>query len=302
MEKFDIKYSLKNIPISSKSAYMKSLIGKAENLIRRMRWKAFFFNKKTETDEVKTYGFKTDNCPPQDPSLMNFERDVADMIRNIQFKPAKFQNPFQKQMKNDIAKIQKSDKLLIPADKTRNIYAMAPDEYSKLLMENVTKDYKKADPTLIVDVNNKAKAIADTIGLSNRIEVTKPREAYITLKDHKDNFLNNPKCRLINPTKSEIGKISSHHLADVSKLIRRQLEFNQWINSGNVIEWFKKISCKKDASFIKFDIVDFYPSISDKLLQNALSFAQEFTVIDNDTIDIIMYAKKSFYTGMASRG
>ena len=36
----------------------------------------------------------------------------------------------------------------------------------------------------------------------------KKREAFISLKDHKENFENNPKCRLINPAKSDSGKIS----------------------------------------------------------------------------------------------
>ncbi len=31
---------------------------------------------------------------------------------------------------------------------------------------------------------------------------------FISLKDHKENFENNPKCRLINPAKSESGKLS----------------------------------------------------------------------------------------------
>jgi hypothetical protein len=36
----------------------------------------------------------------------------------------------------------------------------------------------------------------------------KKREAFITLKDHQENFENNPKCRLINPAKIESGKLS----------------------------------------------------------------------------------------------
>ncbi len=42
----------------------------------------------------------------------------------------------------------------------------------------------------------------------DRIEQMKKREAFISLKDHKENFENNPKCQLINPAKSESGKLS----------------------------------------------------------------------------------------------
>ena len=31
---------------------------------------------------------------------------------------------------------------------------------------------------------------------------------FITLKDHKENFLNNPRTRLLNPAENELGKIS----------------------------------------------------------------------------------------------
>ena len=42
-----------------------------------------------------------------------------------------------------------------------------------------------------------------------------------------------------------------------------------------------------------FDIKDFYPSISETLLKEALNFAMTQTKITKKDIDIIMYAKKS---------
>ena len=36
----------------------------------------------------------------------------------------------------------------------------------------------------------------------------------------------------------------------------------QWRSTKSVIEWFKAIKNKSKSSLIKFDIVDFYPSIS----------------------------------------
>ena len=37
-----------------------------------------------------------------------------------------------------------------------------------------------------------------------------------------DNFLNGPKCTLINPAKSEIGTISKHYLEKINDNIRRK--------------------------------------------------------------------------------
>ena len=42
-----------------------------------------------------------------------------------------------------------------------------------------------------------------------------------------------------------------------------------------------------------FDIVDFYPSISEKLLQESLEFAKQFTDITPEDIRVIMHARKS---------
>ena len=41
------------------------------------------------------------------------------------------------------------------------------------------------------------------------------RQSFITLKDHKDNFKSNTKCRLIKPAKSEMGKVSKSYLETI---------------------------------------------------------------------------------------
>ena len=40
------------------------------------------------------------------------------------------------------------------------------------------------------------------------MDITAKRQCFVTIKDHKDNFRVNPKQRLLNPTKSELGKRS----------------------------------------------------------------------------------------------
>ena len=84
-------------------------------------------------------------------------------------------------------------------------------------------------------------------------------------------------CRLINPTKSEIGKISKDILDRINNKIKRTTNFNQWKNTTSVIDWFKKIENKHQYNFICFDMVEFYPSISQDLLDRALDFAYELT-------------------------
>ena len=45
------------------------------------------------------------------------------------------------------------------------------------------------------------------------MECCSDQNAFITLKDHKENFSNSTNCGLINPSKSEVGHISKKCLA-----------------------------------------------------------------------------------------
>ena len=69
---------------------------------------------------------------------------------------------------------------------------------------------------------------------------------------------------------------------------------NQWRNTQEVISLFKGIKNKEKSSFTKFDIMNFYPSISKDLLRNAINFANTITTIGKKLIDTIMHSRKSF--------
>ena len=103
--------------------------------------------------------------------------------------------------------------------------------------------------------------------------------SFITLKDHKQNFTNNPKCRLINPAKPELGKVSKMFLEKINKSIRESTKVHQWHNSEDVITWFNDIQSKPTRMFVQFDIVEFYPSITETLLEKSLTFAKQFVNI-----------------------
>ena len=157
----------------------------------------------------------------------------------------------------------------------------------------MTTTYKKTDPKTTRDINREAKNIATKLDLADRIECIADKPAFITLKDHKDNFENNPKCRLINPAKSEIGVISKHKLQEINQIVREHTNLRQWRNTSTVLSWFKDIRRKKESRFVQLDIVDFYPSISEELLIKSLDYAQTITTIDAATREIIMHSRKS---------
>ena len=75
-------------------------------------------------------------------------------------------------------------------------------------------------------------------------------EAYITIKDQKEGFPNNLSFRLLNPSKSDIGKISKNFLDRINKSLIAFTLANQWKNTSSVIGWFKNIPNKRQSSFI----------------------------------------------------
>ena len=293
MERKNFKYSLKNIPVPSEDNYMKTMITKVESLIKRMRWKVFFFDKKNQSEAATTnsYGFNSEKAPPQSNALIPFENDLYNMLSSITF--TKRRPEFQKQLSRDLREIRASDSLFVPADKTTNLYKLPPDVYSKLLHNNVTSSYQIANADAQITINREANRIAKKLDLNDRIEQMAEKPAFITLKDHKENFENNPKCRLLNPAKSEIGVISRHRLQAINESIREHTGLKQWRNTQTVLSWFRDIKSKKQSRFIQLDIVDFYPSISEELLKKSIEYARSITIIDDETVEIVLHARKS---------
>jgi hypothetical protein len=66
----------------------------------------------------------------------------------------------------------------------------------------------------------------------------------LTLKDHKPNFDNNPTCRLINPSKSEIGSVSKLILDRINTKVIEATRINQWKNTKSVLSWFNQVADK----------------------------------------------------------
>ena len=91
-------------------------------------------------------------------------------------------------------------------------------------------------------------------------------EAYATIKDHKEIFLNKFSCCLINPPKSSVCKISTVILDKINNHIQNETSPNQWKKkTSSVIEWFVSIKEKERSPFMVFEIESLYPSITDGL-------------------------------------
>ena len=83
--------------------------------------------------------------------MKNFQNDLLKLIENIQLRTVS--DKFLNKLNEDINKIRPSDKLFVSADKTQNFYEITKENYNKILHDNITKTYEKAQPSLPKKIN-----------------------------------------------------------------------------------------------------------------------------------------------------
>ena len=182
--------------------------------------------------------------------------------------------------------------MLVFADKSTNIYKLSRDHYEKLLHDNITQTYQKTCYQT-KKIDREAKKFAKSLGLDERMECYSEQSAFIELTDHKANFKNNTKCRVINPSKSEVGLVSKHYLSSIISMVAEKSGVNQWKNTSTVIKWFENLQNKQKRRFIKFDIADFHLSITEHLLERSIKYAKSFATIEHKSLKAISLARKS---------
>ena len=194
METLNYNYSFKNILTPTNTSYQLAFIEKIESVIKRMRWKAhFFLNGDNKENNAKTsFGLKSRYHSPPCAELEHFGKDLINIINNVKFTNNK--NSFQKMLCAEITEIKNYRNMYVFADKTKNVYRMPTSEHNKLLKENVTKAYKKAPEKPQKSINLEVKSMATKLKLSDRIEKLAEAPAYMTLKDHQENFQSKPSC------------------------------------------------------------------------------------------------------------
>ena len=305
---------MKNIPIPPEKEYIKVLVIKIEHFLRRLRWRIIHILNSSELEDVpgsdmhnksdlqeesdseefqSNYGFKCEYKPRFVPELERFEQDVLNIPKMLEFKKVE-RSDLQDDLQKFIRNLKKTKDVVVHADKSRNLYRMEKDEYKKVLVENITKEYQKTTTESVWDVNCKTAEIAKKLELDKKMEVYTASESYFLVKDHKDQFPSKVTVRLINPCKTDLGKVSKQILQQLNTDLNSIIQQNQWRSSQSVLDWFNNIEEKASKSFMKFDIVSFYPSISMNLLQSALEFARKYTVVSQEDMNIIMHARRSF--------
>ena len=275
------------------------LIDAINRIYHNVAWKAWHFlnpNQDPERVRKETYGFPTTkNAPNMDsiaPELKEFREELFFLAKNIEYRDKMQPSQFQKQLREDVSKIRNDDKMIIPADKTANYYKMKTQDYYSLIEKSIHKEYKKSDEGTFEAISQGDKVIAEKLDIADRVFKTTKQPAFGTVKDHKPNFDSNPSARLINPTKSQIGKVSKQILEKIVENVQNVTKLNQFRKTTDALKFFNSIKDKERSTFVLADIERFYPSISERLLLDALDWAGQYTEITSEQREIIFQANR----------
>ena len=77
--------------------------------------------------------------------------------------------------------------------------------------------------------------------------------------------------------------------------VKTATNIKHWKNTNDIVNWFNSIENISKYMFISFDICDFYPSITNKLLEKSLKFASQFSNISVEDIRIIKHTKNTLF-------
>ena len=236
-------------------------------------------------------GLELRNTPPHIKEMDKFEAEIIGMVKEIKFR--KMRNNIQQKMYEDMRRFKESEIIFLKSDKSGNLYEIEKGKYKQMMFKEVVKNYKKAPPDLEKELNSEAKMLAHRLGIADRVEKYNTKNCFIMIKDHKSDFKTNPECRLINPAKTQIGRFSKIIVQEICNSLRLALNINQWRSTKDCIKWFEEYEKDDRCSFIKYDIKDFYPSITERTLDRALDLAKEYMVIPLDKVEIIKHCRKT---------
>ena len=106
------------------------------------------------------------------------------------------------------------------------------------------------------------------------------------MKDLKANYMNNPTCRLINPSKSTLDKLLISVLDCINGDVKAQAKVNSWKNTASVLRWFKDLNVTNNHLSVVFNswnsIHLFHPNCYPKLL--IMSVDLPLSLIKNVTL------------------
>ena len=122
-------------------------------------------------------------------------------------------------------------------------------DYQNLLRCASTTTYKKANKSIETKINKEGINFAKQANILDKIDINTTGNSFITLKDHKKNFIGHPTTRLTNSPKNKIEKKSKYILVQINAELVTKLSVNEWKKMISVIKWFKKLITRDCTNF-----------------------------------------------------
>ena len=138
MEKLEISFSEKNIPLCNLWTYKRSLLTEIERFKENLRWKIFFFKRPDLVNKKDYFGLKTPRSAPHDLELDEFERRLYNMVTQIKFRKVRT-SKLNHQMQSILKMIHQKKMITVKSDKTSNFFLVKPDDYYKLMNRELNK-------------------------------------------------------------------------------------------------------------------------------------------------------------------
>ena len=165
---------------------------------------------------------KSGICPSQVKDLIQFEDDLVRIAKELKF--CKVNNEFQKMQREDVSHQRKHQSADIKENANQNF-----------LKDVITTAYYKANRSTGTKIHKEGVKFANQADKLDKIEMNGTGNSFVTLKDHKENFMNHPTTRLKSPSKNEIGGISKHILVQIKTNLISKLSVNEWKSTISVI-------------------------------------------------------------------
>ena len=138
-------------------------------------------------------------------------------------------------MNDEVAKISSSNKVFVKADKTGNKYEMTASDYKQFMHDNLTQDCKLDNFNKLAEINEDTKKHARSLQIVDRMERHSESNAFLTIKDHRPEFPNTMKFRIINSASNNSGKVSKRVLDKINTKCGTASSVNQWRSTQDVL-------------------------------------------------------------------
>ena len=83
-----------------------------------------------------------------------------------------------------------------------------------------------------------------------------------------------------------MGRIFKVKIDLNNKAVHSKSKLMQWTDTDQVISWLIGLD-KETYSYSNFDVIDFYPSVNEKLVTKSLKIAKSYNIIPTDDLVLI---------------